>query len=146
MDNQPLRIETAPNPADLAFLDERINEFNIASTGIPFEGEFASFVRDTRGTIIAGIAGWTWGGCCYIHTLWVLESLRGQGHGARLLQAAEHEAIARDCHLITLETHSFQAPGFYTKFGYTLVGRVDGYPRGHTKLWLQKLLGSAVNA
>jgi ribosomal protein S18 acetylase RimI-like enzyme len=39
-----------------------------------------------------------------------------------------------------LETHSFQAPGFYRKLGFDVIGRVDGYPRGHEYLTLVKRL------
>jgi len=45
-----------------------------------------------------------------------------------------------DCQQIVLETHDFQAPGFYQKLGFEAVNGVDDYPRGHRYLTLIKRL------
>jgi hypothetical protein len=37
---------------------------------------------------------------------------------------------------VVLSTHSFQAPGFYARFGYVECGRARGYPRGHHQIYL----------
>ena len=42
---------------------------------------------------------------------------------------------------MALNTHSFQAPGFYARFGCTECGRTPGYPHGHDDIHLLKLLG-----
>ena len=34
------------------------------------------------------------------------------------MQAVEKEAKTRNCRQIVLETHDFQAPGFYQKLGF----------------------------
>ncbi len=140
MNAEQLTIETAPDPADVEFLEDQINAFNIATTGIKFGGQLAIFVRNPAGTIIAGASGWTWGDCCEIRLLWVTEELRGQGYGSRLLAAAEREAIARGCIQVILDTHSFQALLFYQRYGYEIVGTIEDYPRGHRKYYLRKLL------
>src|SRR5262245_1968061 len=140
MKPETLTIETHPARADVDFLEDQINAYNIAETGIAFGGLLACFVRDAAGQIVAGIYGWTWGNCCEIKSLWVHADWRGQRYGTRLLQAAEQEASRRGCCQVVLSTHSFQAPEFYRKMGYEVVGLVDGYPYEHQSLYLRKPL------
>jgi hypothetical protein len=56
------------------------------------------------------------------------------------MDAAEAIAVERRATVAMLETHSFQAPGFYLKRGYTIFGTLGDYPPGHTKLFPCKLL------
>ena len=65
---------------------------------------------------------------------------RGCGLGIRLLAAAEAEMQRRGCDRVALSTHSFQAPGFCARVGYTECGRTPGYPHGHDDIHLVKLL------
>ena len=44
------------------------------------------------------------------------------------------------CHGAFLTTFSFQAPGFYEKFGYEVVSDVPDYPKGYTYHVLKKTL------
>ena len=133
-------IESDPSPEQVQYLEDRIYEFNSATTGIA-DGEWlAIFVRDDSGRIVAGVCGSTWGGCCEIRQFWVEASRRGQGLGTRILVAAEGEARRRGCTRIVLMTFSFQAPGFYARHGFTTITTVDGYPRGHQNLLMSKRL------
>jgi GNAT superfamily N-acetyltransferase len=140
MDDTELTIDDRPDEADVQFLDQRINDFNVATTGITDGRLLSLFLRDEQGAIVAGLYGWTWGGCLEIKYLWVAEALRGCGHGTRLLAAAEREAITRGCTQAMLDTHSFQAPAFYQRAGYTIFGVLDNYPVGHAKYYLKKQL------
>ena len=101
------------------------------------EEELAAFVWED-GEIRAGVYGWTWGGCCEVHSLWVDRRDRRRGIGTMLLQAAESEARSRGCTQVVLFTHQMQAPGFYERRGYEVVGRVDDYPAGSAALWFRK--------
>jgi GNAT superfamily N-acetyltransferase len=134
-------VDAHPAPADVEFLEDQINTFNVARTGISGDGDILlSILLRDDGQIIAGVYGFTWGGCCDIRYLWVRSDLRGQGYGRGLLEAAEQEARRRGCGQMVLDTHSFQAPEFYQRLGYEIVGVVDDYPRGHKKYYLKKRL------
>jgi GNAT superfamily N-acetyltransferase len=129
-----------PDPRDVAYLDDRIYEFNVAATGISDGRWLACFLRDDKGEIYAGISGHTWGDTCEIKLLWIAETHRRHGIGSRLLSEAEREAVRRGCKQIMLSTHSFQAPAFYAARGYREFGRVANYPRGHASIYLLKSL------
>ena len=76
----------------------------------------------------------------YVQFLWVREDLRGRGYGKRLLLEAEGEATARGCRQSLLNTHSFQAPKFYQKLGYEVIGVAEDYPVRHQDMHLRKIL------
>ena len=121
-------------------LDQEIYAFNAATTGHHDGRELSIAVRGGDGDLLAGLTGWTWGGCGYVELLWVRDDQRGSGLGARLLAAAAAEIRERGCDRVALSTHSFQAPGFYARFGYTECGRTPGYPHGHEEIHLLKHL------
>jgi hypothetical protein len=56
--------------------------------------------------------------------------LRGQGHGSRLMDAAEALALQRGALAANLETHSFQGEDFYLKRGYVVF-----WPPGRLPTW-----------
>ena len=115
-------IESEPKPEDIRLLEDRIYEFNVQATG-PSDGKLlAVFLRDDTGAVVGGIYGWTWGATCYVRHLYVPADLRHQGHGSRLMRMVEGEATARECRQIVLDTHDFQAPDFYRRFGFEVVG------------------------
>lgn len=121
-------------------LDAEINAFNVATTGYDDAALLCIAARDDGGDLCGGLFGWTWGGCGYVEFLWVCSDHRGSGLGSRLLAAAEQEVIRRRCDQLALSTHSFQAPGFYARFGYQECGRTPAYPRGYDQIHLVKQL------
>ena len=52
------------------FLDERLYEFNVRATQIDDGQMLLARLEDETGTLVAGISGTTWGGCCEINRLW----------------------------------------------------------------------------
>jgi GNAT superfamily N-acetyltransferase len=133
-------VEEDANERDIRFLRDQIDEYNFATTNL-YEGKGLTIcVRDKLNHIVAGIDGWTWGGCLFVQYLWVREDLRGRGHGKRLLLAAEQEALARGCRQSILASHSFQAPEFYQNHGYQVIGVTEDYPVGHQQIHLRKYL------
>ena len=138
---EDFRIEDDPRREDMALLDERVYKFNAAASGVDDGRLLAIFVRDGDGTIVAGLHGWTWGGTGFVQTIWVDEKLRRRGLGSRLLTAAEAEARRRGCHQMHLDTHSYQAPEFYRRLGYDVIGELPGWPGDDVRVFLRKPLG-----
>lgn len=135
-----LRVVSDPSREDLEELHEHLYRFNVDSLGGTEGDELAIFVRDADGALRAGIAGFTWLGWMQVNVLWVREDQRGLGLGSTLLAAAEAEGRARGAHTCLLETHTFQAPDFYPKYGYQVYATIEGYPPGHSKLLFRKRL------
>ncbi len=121
-------------------LDGEIYAFNVEATGLADGRMLTIRAVDAAGHLIAGLSGWTWGGCAYVDVLWVHAQFRRQGLGTRLMDAAEQEAAARGCTLIVLSTHTFQAPAFYEARGYVETGRTRDYPVGHGQIHLSRSL------
>jgi GNAT superfamily N-acetyltransferase len=146
---EQLSILDAPDNQDIQFLDDCLSKYNVAITGITDNRLLAIFKRDRHDNIIAGLHGWTWGGCCEIRTLWIHEQWRRQGLGTRLMTAAEDEARKRGAFQMVLSTFSFQAPDFYRRLGFEQVCENEDYPVGHQNILflkrLDKTIGSSQN-
>jgi len=132
-----------PSSADTEFLEDRLYEFYVATTGIDDGRSLGVFLRDESNSIVAGAAGYTWGETCELRQVWVAASIRGRGIGRRMMAEAEAEAVRRGCRQLILTTHSFQAPGFYLKLGFAVVSEIADYPRGHSALVLRKPLSAS---
>jgi GNAT superfamily N-acetyltransferase len=121
-------------------LRRRLYAFNASATGIDDGAMLIVSLRDEADRLVAGLFGWTWGGCAFVDLLWVEEPRRRTGLGSRLLATAEQEARSRGCSQVLLSTHGFQAPDFYAARGYRESGRFDGYPTGSYQVHLAKRL------
>ena len=139
---QKLRIVSEPHgsPGDATFVREGLALFNVATTGDSYFSPLAIYLKDERGAVLGGALGHVWGGWLDLEYLWVTEPFRGQGHGGKLLEAAEDEARSQGCHGVFLTTFSFQARPFYQEFGYEVVAEIPEYPRGHSRYVLKKTL------
>ena len=136
----PTAIDVVDEPDDAlaARLDAEIAAFNFDATGIRDARDFAASVLDDSGALMAGVQEWTWGETGWVERLWVREDARHRGLGSQLLTAVETEARARGCRQLGLTTHSFQAPDFYRRHGFEVVGELPDYPAGHASLLLRK--------
>ena len=60
-------------------LDDEIYAFNAAATGLDDGRLLRVAVRGSDAELLAGLCGWTWGGCGYVESLWVRADQRGSG-------------------------------------------------------------------
>ena len=117
-----------------------ISEFNEQQAGSDHGENLCFVLRSPDEEIVGGVIGathWDW---FYINLMWIKEDLRGQGFGCQLLALAEEEARHRGAKNAYLDTFSFQAPGFYMKFGYRVFGELEDFPAGHRRYYLTKQL------
>ena len=122
-------------------LDAELTAYNLATSGVHEQTEFTVRIEDDDGELVAGLSGWTWGTCAGISLVWVREDRRGQGTGARLLEAADRVARERGCTQIVVSSFTFQAPGFYARHGFVETGRTVGLPlEGAADVHLMKRL------
>ncbi|UGY91859.1 GNAT family N-acetyltransferase [Streptomyces gobiensis] len=140
-------------------IEERLEDTNLrlspvmsALSGTPADDEepVHIYASDTSGELAGGLVGYAWGHWLHIDLLWVDKRHRGSGLGTRLMARAEE--IAREkhgCAHARVETWArersepkrhFQAPDFYQKLGYRIVGIVENYPPGCTDHLLVKTL------
>ncbi len=143
MEQPELVFDPLPNDALTRFLTDNVVHINVARTGLSGWHPVGYFLRSARGEWVGGLTGYVWGGWLHVTFLWVAELIRGQRQGSRLMDAAEAFAVECGAFAATVETFSFQAPGFYAKRGYAVFGSLDDYPPGHTKLFLTKRLDAA---
>jgi ribosomal protein S18 acetylase RimI-like enzyme len=72
----------------------------------------------------------------------VRDDHRGHGLGTQLVGAAETEAAQRGCGVVRVDSHTFQAPGFYDKLGYERIGFAPDTPTGHGEVFFLKRLSA----
>ena len=129
-----------PSETETDYIREALNQFNCAHVGDDGHTPLHLIEYDADGNIIGGLLGGTYWDWMYIDILWVREDHRRQGVGSRLLTDAEKEAMRRGCHHVHVDTMSWQAPMFYQKHGYEVIGVLPDIPLGNQKYLLMKAL------
>ena len=129
-----------PREDEIRYIRDSLNLFNQKAVGDDGHTPLSLVEYDGDGAIIAGLIGGTYWGWLYVDILWVHENHRQKGIGSRLLRAAEEEAVRRGCHHVHLDTMSWQAPDFYKKHGYEVIGILPDIPSHHQKYLLMKAL------
>ena len=122
------------------YVREALKQYNIEHVGDDSHTPISIVEYDQEGKVIGGIIGGTYWGWMYIDILWVHEDYRNKGIGSKLLSEAEKEAVRRGCHHVHLDTMSWQAPEFYIKKGYEVIGILHDIPKENQKYLLQKNL------
>ncbi|MCM3666267.1 GNAT family N-acetyltransferase [Mesobacillus subterraneus] len=132
------------NQEDSEYIRKKVIEHNFSKLpdNVKHPVKNISFIlRDEGGEILGGITGTIFWYNLHIDFLWVDESIRGSGYGKELLNHIEKIARENRCQLIQLDTFSFQAPDFYQKNGYEIVGVIEGHPnKENHQYYLKKTL------
>ena len=129
-----------PSKLEIEFVRDALMQFNNKKVGADGHEPLNFVEYDEEKNIIGGIIGGTYWGWMYIDILWVHENHQKKGIGSKLLLEAENEAKKRGCHHVHVDTMSWQAPKFYQKHGYEIIGILPDIPKGNQKYLLQKTL------
>ena len=117
-----------------------LRAYNQSKAGVSNYEPLLVVLRDESGAPKGGAWGYTAYGWLFIQQLVVPEEARGIGLGSKVMAMAEATAIERGCHDVWLDTHEFQAKGFYEKLGYTLFGQLPNYPTPFSRFFFRKAL------
>ena len=134
-----------PTENEIKQIRESLAAFNTERVGEDGHTALHLVAYDEEGSLCGGILGGTYWGWMYVDILWVREDCRRAGIGSELLSKAEAEARWRGCHHVHLDTMSWQAPAFYQKHGYEIIGVLPNIPEGNQKYLLMKALGEKSN-
>ena len=137
------KLTVTDNPAaeDEAVIRDGLAAYNLEKAGYRDQRPLAILVTDPEnGEVVGGLLGRTSMGLLYIDRFFLPEKMRKQGLGSKILKAAEEEGAQRGCSRAILSTVSFQAPGFYRRQGWDVLGRIDCDPPGHTRFSMTKRL------
>jgi GNAT superfamily N-acetyltransferase len=135
-----ISVESSVSPDVRRVIEEGLTRHALPTTRVPGFVPLAVLARDRQRALVGGAIGtinWNW---LHVALLWVSESCRHAGLGRRLLTEMERAAVRRGCTRAHLDTFSYQARPFYERLGYRLFGRLDDYPPGHQRFFLEKNL------
>lgn len=137
--DEEYQIVYVDNPA-WEIIGGGITEYNTQQAGDDQGKNLCFVLRSPDQEIVGGVIGATYWDWLYINLMWIKEELRGRGYGQQLLRLAEEEGRKRGATQVYLDTFSFQAPGFYEKYGYEVFGELRDFPPGHQRYFLTKRL------
>jgi ribosomal protein S18 acetylase RimI-like enzyme len=136
-------ISDTPSEEELKIIQKGLEDHNkrYQSGGLDIPTPDISLVlKDTNGIIVGGVITSMLTGIMHLEVLWVDEKYRGQGYGEDLVLQAERIGKEKGYPASQTWTFSFQAPEFYQRIGYEVVGIFDGYTDGITEYVLLKKL------
>ncbi|TPH15589.1 GNAT family N-acetyltransferase [Litorilituus lipolyticus] len=135
-----IEIEEVENDDLTQFLSSKIRAFNAAHWQETKKQPLLVSIKDNAGEVVAGACAKTFGHWLMIETLWVSESLRGEGWGSKILEKLEQKAKVKGCQFSLLDTLEFQAKTFYEKYGYQVQWTQEQYPIKGAKFFMVKAL------
>ncbi len=117
----------------------KVLQCDLLKTDTPTFIEIYAEVKPQK--LVGGLISYIdWGRWLYIDTIWVDADYRKQGIGQYLVTSAQQKAKNKGIKRSRLYTFDFQGLPFYEKLGYTVYGKFDDFPEGHTVYYLKKIL------
>ncbi len=135
-----ITYESDPRSEDIQILNDGLKEHMINKRDLKPISFFGYFIKDENDKVIGGCSGCLMYGCLAVDTLWVAESLRGQGYGTKLMQMAEQMGIENECHFMTVNTMDWEALDFYKKLGFYAEFERRGFDKSSIFYYLRKEL------
>ena len=129
-----------PEEAAWGIIGQGVHEYNLKQAGEMDFHRICYVLQSPEGQVLGGVIGelyWDW---FYLDLMWIQEDQRGKGYGKQLLSAIEEDAKKKGAKHVFLDTFSFQAPGFYQKYGYQVFGELPDFPPGNQRYYLTKEL------
>ena len=134
-----LSLLSTPDQNARAVISRGLDEYN-AERAAAWDSAALDVLAILEERVIGGLVGRTSLGLFFIDYFYMPRSLRGSGHGSRILAMAEAEAVQRGCSSAVLFTMAIQAPSFYEKRGYRTFGRIDCDPPGNARIFMTREL------
>jgi GNAT superfamily N-acetyltransferase len=141
MEDFALTVTDQPTDDAEMVIEGGLDRYNANQAGHSDSRPLAVLINDPVTNAVVGVLlGRRTLGLFFVDLIFVPDTVRGRGVGRRILEAAEREAIRRNCTNVALYTFSFQAPAFYAWQGYHELGRIECDAPGYTRFCMTKRL------
>ena len=117
-----------------------LGAFNRAAVDKPERQRFNVVLRNREGCMKGGLIASVNFDVMLIEDLFIEETHRRGGHGAKLMALAEEEGRLRGARRACVSTFSWQARPFYEKLGFRVFGELPYRDGAHVLYWLDKPL------
>lgn len=138
-DSEGLYLTTDVDEADKKTIGQGLRRHVMIHVGDCYKGtKIKLIIKDQEGELIGGVAAWTTLSNLIFDTIWIAEGFRRKGLGRMLMLEMERIARENGCIASQASCFSFQAPDFFQKMGYKILGISNGYPAPVNELYLIK--------
>jgi GNAT superfamily N-acetyltransferase len=138
-------LQPDPTPEASKRILDPLVVYNEAQVGPENWREFALSAISSTTEPVGGLFGFTQWNHFFVAALYVEQQFRRDGIGRELMKRAEALALEQGCDVIYLDSFDYQAPGFYEKLGFKVFGKLEDYPPGHQRLYLEKRIRDGDN-
>jgi len=136
--NPIIQFTNHPEQNDIQILTEGLSSYAKQQRDHKPIEPFGFFIRDNNNQILGGCNGNIGYGWMYVDQLWLHETLRRQGYGTKLMQAAEKLAKDKGCISAAVNTMDWEALDFYKKLGYEVEFERHGLAKNSIFYYLRK--------